>query len=108
MQRPFARGARALHVACEPAVARTRFDDDERVGLLRGAPAPVERTRDARAEQRANFGARDEVASTATRAVPGREESDRRLVQRELHEPVEGDRALASDEARDRVGGRTG
>jgi hypothetical protein len=36
-----------------------------------------------------------------------REEARARRVQRELYEPVERDRTLAPDEARDRVGGRS-
>jgi hypothetical protein len=40
--------------------------------------------------------------------VPGREEADRGLVQRELEESIERDRALAPDEARDGIGGRAG
>jgi len=40
--------------------------------------------------------------------VARREKPDRGFVQRELEEPVEGDRALAPDAARDGIGGRTG
>jgi hypothetical protein len=108
VQRAFAGGTGALHVARESAVARAGFDDDERVGLLRGAPAPIECARNARAEQRADFRARDEVAPTPARAVPGREEADCGLVQREVEESIERDRALAPDEARDGIGGRAG
>ena len=38
----------------------------------------------------------------------GREEADCGLVQRELEESIERDRALAPDEARDGIGGRAG
>jgi hypothetical protein len=68
----------------------------------------VERARDARAEQRADLRARDEVAAGAARAVAGLEEARARRVERQLDEPVERDRTLAPDEAGDRVGGGTG
>ena len=108
VQRPFAVGTRALNVASQAAAARAGFDHDERVGLSERAPVPVERTGNARAEQRADLGAGDEVAAGAARAVPGLEEAGAGCVQRELDETVEGDRALAPDEAGDRVGGRAG
>ncbi len=56
-------------LAGEAAVPRARFDDEERIGLVERAPAPVEGPRDARAEQRPDLGARDEIAPRA-RAVP--------------------------------------
>jgi len=108
VQRPLTVGMRTPDVARQAAVARARLDHDERVGLALRPPVLVERTRDTRAEQRADFGARDEVASGAARAVAGREEPHARLVQRELDEPVERDRTLAPDEAGDCVGGRAG
>ncbi len=108
VQRPFAVGTRALNVASQAAAARAGFDHDERVGLSERAPVPVERAGNTRAEQRADLGAGDEVAAGAARAVPGLEEAGAGCVQRELDEPVEGDRALAPDEAGDRVGGRAG
>jgi hypothetical protein len=108
VQRPFAVGTRALNVASQAAVTRAGFDHHERVGPAECAPLPVERASDARAEQRADLGAGDEVAAGTARAVPGLEEAGAGRVQREVDEPVEGDRALAPDKAGDRVGGRAG
>ena len=116
--RPTARRARSAARAGTSGAARSTsrasrplpgagLDDDERIGLAERVPAPVERARHARAEQRADLGARDEVAAGAARAVTRREEADLGLVERDLDEPVERDRALAADEARDRVGRRT-
>jgi hypothetical protein len=99
---------RALHVTREAAIARAGFDHDERIRLAQRAPLPVEGARNTRAEQRTYLGARDEVATGTPRAVTGFEEPGTRLVQRSLDEPVERDRALAPDQAGDRVGGRTG
>jgi hypothetical protein len=97
-----------LHVAREPTVARAGLDDEERIGLACLVPVAVECTRDARAEQGPDLGAGDEVAAAASRAVTGREEPDRRLVERQLDEAIERDRAFAPDEARDGVGRRAG
>jgi hypothetical protein len=93
------------HVAGEVAGACARLDDDERIGVVERAPAPVERAGDARAEQRSHLGTRDEVATGAAGAAARREESDLGLVQRDLDEAIERDRALAPDQVRDRVGG---
>src|ERR1700681_4609894 len=93
------------HVAREPAVAGARLDHDERVGIVELVPTPVERSRDARTEERADLRARDEIATGTAGAVPGREEANVGLVQRHLDEPIERDRTFAPDEARDRVGG---
>jgi hypothetical protein len=104
VERTLAFGTGALHVTREAAVARTRFDDDERIGVVELVPAPIERPGDARAEERTDLGAGHEVAPGAAGAVPSREETGAGFVQRDFDEPVEGDRTLAPDEARNGVG----
>ena len=116
--RSSARRARSAARACnrdgraarpgQPAVAGAGLDDHEGIGIAHLLPTTVERAPDTRAEQRADLGARHEVAIGAAGAVTRREEADLGLVERHFDEPIERDRTLAPDEARDRVGGRTG
>jgi hypothetical protein len=108
VERPPARGRGAQHVAREAAVARAGFDDHERVGVAELVPAAVESARHAGTEQGTDLGARDEVAPRAPGAVARREEADVGLVQRDLDEPVERDRTLTPDQARDRLGRAAG
>ncbi len=96
-QRGQALGFGAQHLAREPARSRTRLDDEERIGRAELLPPAVERTRDARAEQRPDFGAGDEVAARAARTPALCEEAAVDVVERELHEHVERDRPLAMD-----------
>jgi len=102
MERGRALRVRAQNFAREASPTGTGLDHEERVGLLLLTPTAVELARDASAEQWADFGTRDEVASGAARAAAGREEAGRRFVQSKLDEPVERDRALAPDQASDR------
>ena len=69
-----------------------RLHHDERIGIAELVPPPVERAGDARAEQRTDLGARDEVAAGAPGAVTGREEAGLRVVERGLDEGAERDR----------------
>ena len=71
-------------------------------------PTIVECSGHARAEQRADLGARHEVTVGAAGAVTRREEADLGLVEGRFDEPIERDRTLAPDQARDRVGSRAG
>ena len=59
--------AAARSTSREPAVAGAGLDHDERIGLVELVPAPIEGAGDARAEQRTNLGAGDEIAPGATR-----------------------------------------
>jgi hypothetical protein len=95
-------------VAGELPVPRAGLDHDERIGAAELFPTAVERASDAGSEQRTDLGTGHEVAPGAAGTAPRREEADAGLVQRDVDEPVEGDRAFAPDEARDGVGGRTG
>jgi hypothetical protein len=99
---------RPADVTREAPVAGPGLDNDERIGAPEVTPVAVERSRNARTEQRADLGTRDEVAAGAPRAVTHREEPGARLVEREIDEAIERDRTLAPDQARDRFGGCAG
>jgi hypothetical protein len=96
----------AQDVAGEPSVSGAGLDHDVRIGCAELLPTSVQRAGDAGAEQRSDLGAGDEVAVGAAGTVTGREEPDVRVVQGDVDETVERDGTLASDQPRDRVGGR--
>jgi hypothetical protein len=84
-------------VARTAAVAGAGIDHEVRVGRAHPFPCVVERTSHQRAEERADLGARDEVAPAPPCATPSREEPVGRIVERSLDERVERDRPLPVD-----------
>src|SRR4029077_17039113 len=90
----------AEHLAGETTIACTGLDDKEGVGLVEGAPQPVERACRTCTEERADLRTGDEVATRAPGAV-ARGEETALSVEGDLHEPVEGDRAFPTDQLRE-------
>ena len=95
----FRRGAQ--HVARQHSRPCARFYNQEGIRRAECVPLLVDCVRHAGAEQGADFGAGDEVP---TGRAAGCEKAAVRVVERELHERVERNRALAPDARPDRVG----
>jgi hypothetical protein len=95
-ERALARGLGSQHVAREAAVARTRFDDEERVGFVERVPQAVDRPSDTFPEQRTDFGAGQEVTPGPPGTAARREEAAL-AVEGGFDEAVERDRSLAVD-----------